>query len=140
MTNEVETGPNGRLRIEANPFRVRAMFAGHVLADTANALTVRRPGHDAVHYFPRHDVEMGYFGQTTSRTYDAELGEAVCHTLVMEGEIVESALCAFDEPLPGAEALRGYVRLSDDHFEVYELTAHDMAMAPRAAHVHRSVA
>ena len=140
MPNDFDTTRRDGLRIEANSFRVRAMFAGHVIADTANALTVFRPGREPVHYFPRLDVETGYFGRTAEKTYDAEFGEACCYTLVMEGEILERAACSYEEPLPGAEALRGHIRFADRHFEVYELSEHDMAAAPRATHVHRSVA
>ena len=128
------------IRIEANPNRVRAMFAGHVIADTGAALTVREDGKSPVHFFPRKDVETGYMGKTGHRTFDAALGEASCYTLVMEGEILENAVCAYDDPAPGMEALRGYMCFAEEHFEIYELNAGDMAAMPRATHVHRSVA
>ncbi len=128
-----------RLRIEANPYRVRAMFAGHVIADTTHALTVYEPGRSPAHFFPARDVETAYFGKTARRRTDAK-GEASGYTLVMEGEILEEAVCGYDDPTPGAEALRGHLCFAEHHFEVYELTPSDMAAAPRATHVHRSVA
>ncbi len=128
------------IRIEANPNRVRAMFAGHVIADTSAALTVREDGKDPVHLFPAKDVETGYMGKTGHRSLHHGLGEASCYTLVMEGEILENAVCAYDNPAPGMEALRGYLCFAEDHFEVYELNAGDVAAMPRATHVHRSVA
>ena len=140
MTDIIETGASPGVRIEANPFRVRAMFAGHVIADTKNALTLYRRGHAPVHFFPVKDVETGYLGKTGPRRHDDELGAASCYTLVMEGEIVEGAVCGYDDPEGGAEALRGHLCFAEEHFEVYELTPSDMAAAPRATHIHRSVA
>ncbi len=134
------TSSGAPIRIEANPYRVRAMFAGHVIADTKGALTVYELGKSPVHFFPAKDVETGFMGKTAHSSHDDSLGEACCYTLVMEGEILENAVCAYDSPAPGAEALRGYMSFAEDHFEVYELNAGDVAAMPRATHVHRSVA
>ena len=110
MSEATATGPAPGLRIEANPFRVRAMFAGHVIADTAKALTVYEPGRRPAHVFPAEDVEMGYLGKTATRTFDPLKGEACCYTLAMDGEIVEAAVCSYEDPLPGAEARHDDVR------------------------------
>lgn len=139
MSEDVHTGPAAALRIEANPFRVRAMFAGHVIADTTGALTVHERGRRPAHFFPAVDVEMGYLGKTAERAFDPLKGEACCYTLAMEGEILERAVYSYEDPLPGAEALRGYMGFAEGHFEIYELTPSDMAAAPRATHVHHGV-
>jgi uncharacterized protein (DUF427 family) len=139
MIEDIETGPSPDFRIDANPFRVRAMFAGHVIADTTNALTVHERGRPPVHVFPVQDVETAYMGKTGERSFDPVRGEACCYTLRMEGEILERAACVYEDPLPGAEALRGYLSFADGHFEIYELTPSDMAAAPRATHVHHGV-
>ncbi|MDB5460670.1 MAG: hypothetical protein JWO72_2411 [Caulobacteraceae bacterium] len=140
MSETSFTDDASRLWMEANPNRVRAMFAGHVIADTTGALTVFEPGREPIYFFPRKDVETGYLGKTGHKIFDSVKGEASCYTLVMEGEIVENAVCSYEDPAPGAEALRDYLCFAEGHFEIYELTPSDMAMAPRATHVHRSVA
>ena len=139
MSEDFHTGPAPALRIDANPFRLRAMFAGHVIADTTNGLTVHEPGRRPVHFFPAEDVETGYLGKTAERTFDPVKGEACCYTLAMDREILERAVCSYEDPLPGAEALRGYMCFAEGHFEIYELTPADMAAAPRATHVHHEV-
>jgi uncharacterized protein (DUF427 family) len=126
--------------IEACPNRVRAMFAGHVIADSDDVLVLRQDGRRPMHFFPRDDVETGYLGETRDALADLQLGPGRCYTWVMEGEIVERAVCAFDEPPPGAEALAGRLLLSEDVFEIYELTERDLAVAPRATHAHGSTA
>jgi uncharacterized protein (DUF427 family) len=127
-----------RFTIQADPRRVRAMFAGHVIADSDDVLVLRRPGLPDLLFFPRDDVETGYLGETRDILADADLGEAHCYTWVMEGDIVEQAALSFDEPPMGAESLAGRLCLSQTVFEIYGLTERDLEMAPRATHPHGS--
>jgi len=138
-TTSSDTRPTG-LDIEADPRRVRAMFAGHVIADSIDVLVLRRPGRPDLRFFPRDDVETGYLGETRQTMADTDLGEAQCYTWAMEGEIVEQAACSFNDPPLGAEALAGRLCLSETVFEIYGLTAHDLEVAPRATHPHGSTA
>jgi uncharacterized protein (DUF427 family) len=120
--------------------RVRAMFAGHVIADGDDVLILGQHGRRPMHFFLREDVETGYLGETREGVDDLQLGRGRCYTLVMDGEIIERAVCAFDDPPVGAEALGGRLCLSEDVFEIYELTPRDLAAAPRATHVHGGAA
>lgn len=122
--------------IRTSSRRVRAMFAGHVIADSDDVLVLSRPGLPDMRFFPQEDVETGYLGATGRTSSDPDLGAATCYTWTMEGEIVEQAVCAFDNPPPGAEAVAGRLCLSPTVFEIYELTPHDLEAAPRATHVH----
>jgi uncharacterized protein (DUF427 family) len=126
--------------IDACTNRVRAMFAGHVIADSDDALVLRQPGRRPMHFFLREDVETGYLGETREGIDDLQLGPGRCYTWAMEGEIIERAVCAFNEPPSWAEALAGRLCLSGDVFEIYELTPADLAAAPRAKHAHGSTA
>lgn len=128
------------LDIRADPHRVRAMFAGHVIADSEDVLVLRRPGLPNLLFFPRDDVETGYLGETRDTLADADLGEARCYTWVMEGDIVEQAAISFNDPPAGAESLAGRLCLSQTVFEIYELTERDLEAAPRATHPHGSTA
>jgi uncharacterized protein (DUF427 family) len=139
MISDSAPGPF-RQSIEACPNRVRAMFAGHVIADSDDVLVLRQPGRAPMHFFPAEDVETGYLGETRQELNDLQLGPGRCYTWVMEGEIIERAVCAFDEPPAGAEPLAGRLCLSADVFEIYELTPRDLAAAPRATHAHGSTA
>jgi uncharacterized protein (DUF427 family) len=140
MIKSIQTGRAASIRIEANPNRVRAMFAGHVIGDTTHALTVHAQGQEPMHYFPRQDVETSYLGKTSRLTHDVGFGDASHFTIVMEGEIIENALWSYEQPAPGAEALKDYMAFSSRWAEVYELTERQMALAPRSSHVHRSAA
>jgi uncharacterized protein (DUF427 family) len=140
MIERIHSALAPAIHIEANPNRVRAMFAGHVIGDTTGALTVYTPGHEPAHYFPRQDVETSYLGKTSKLTHADGLGDASHFTIVMEGEIIENAIWSYEQPQDGAEALKGYMAFSPLWAEVYELTESQMAMAPRSSHVHRSAA
>jgi uncharacterized protein (DUF427 family) len=129
-----------QLEILAVPRRVRAMFAGHVVADSDYVVVLRRHGLPDQRFFPRDDVETGYLGETRDTVHDPDLGEGRCFTWVMEGDIVERAACAFENPPQAAESLAGLLCLSEAVFEIYELTESDLAAAPRATHAHGSTA
>ena len=137
MISDSAPAPRGLPSIETCPNRVRAMFSGHVVADSDDALILRQAGRRPMHFFPRDDVETGYLGETREGLDDLQLGPGRCYTWTMEGEIIERAVYTFDEPPPGAEAVAGRLLLAHDVFEIYELTPRDLAAAPRAVHVHR---
>ncbi|MGZ3275261.1 MAG: DUF427 domain-containing protein [Caulobacteraceae bacterium] len=126
--------------IETCPNRMRAMFAGHVIADSDDVIVLRLAGLRPMHFFPREDVETGYLGETREGLADLLLGPGRCYTWVMDGEIVERAACGFDQPPLEAEAIAGRLCLSEDVFEIYELTPSDLAAAPRATHAHGGTA
>jgi uncharacterized protein (DUF427 family) len=137
---DLPIGDTAALDIRADPMRVRAMFAGHVIADSDQVLILRRRGLPDLRFFPRDDIEMSYLGETGQILSDPDLGEATCYTCVMDGQIVERAVCAFDSPPRRAERLTGRLCLAEGVFEIYELTERDLAMAPRAAQPHGNVA
>jgi uncharacterized protein (DUF427 family) len=140
MISDSAAAASGLPPIETCPNRVRAMFAGHVIADSDDVLVLRQDGRRPMRFFPTQDVETGYLGETREGLTDLQLGPGRCYTWVMEGEIIERAVCTFDEPPAWAEALAGRLCLSEDVFEIYELTERDLAVAPRATHAHGSTA
>jgi uncharacterized protein (DUF427 family) len=140
MTSITVTTPTG-LRMETCPLRVRAMFAGHVVADSEAALKVYEPDRAMRWFFPRDDVETGYLGRVAGGgVYDPLVGHATCYTWVMEGRIVEQAVCEYERPALGAEPLARHLCLDDNVFEIYQLTERDLDAAPRATHMHGGAA
>jgi uncharacterized protein (DUF427 family) len=138
MISDSATAPIDQ-SIEACHNRVRAMFSGHVIADSDEVLVLRQRGRRPMHFFPREDVEMGYLGETRAGIDDLQLGPGRCYTWAMEGEIIERAACVFNEPPSWGEALAGRLCLSEDVFEIYELTPADLAAAPRATQQHGAI-
>ena len=131
-----DSAPRGLLPIETCRNRVRAMFARHVIADSDDVLVLHLAGRRPMHFFPQEDVEIGYLGETRETANDLHIGQGRCYTWAMEGEIIERAACIFDEPRLGAEPLAERIWLSEEVFEIYQLTPSDLAAAPRAVRAH----
>jgi uncharacterized protein (DUF427 family) len=128
--------PSLSLHIRPNYRRVRAMFQGHVIADTARALVVFEPGYAPVQYFPRQDVDLGYFGKTRHRSTCPHKGEASYYTITMDGLIAENAAWSYEEPIASASALKDRIAFYPNVVELYELSPAEEARMPYAAHAH----
>ena len=57
-------GPDHPISIARNQKRVRVSFAGTVIADTTQALTLKEASYPAVHYIPRADANMNLLKPT----------------------------------------------------------------------------
>lgn len=109
--------------------RWRARFAGHVIADTADAILLKEASYPQVVYFPKVDVEMSYFGQTDRHTTCPHKGQASYWTLTMEGRIEENVAWAYETPYPAMSPIAGHIAFYPDRVEIYEVD--DAAVNPR---------
>ena len=73
-------GPDHPITIERNPARVVVMFAGRVIADTREAITLREASYAPVHYVPRKDVDMTALVRSAHATYCPYKGDCACTT------------------------------------------------------------
>ena len=122
--------PSLALHIRPNYARVRAMFQGHLIADTARALLVFESGYAPVQYFPRQDVDMTYFGKTSHRSFCPHKGEASYYTITMDGLIAEDAAWSYEKPIAAATALKDRIAFYPNVVRLYELTAMEEARRP----------
>ena len=122
MQYETEGSPSDhRLTFEPCRRRVRARFANHIIADTEDCLILREGSLAPVYYFPVSDVEMGYLGRTEHLTHCPHKGDAAYYSVLIDGELAENAVWAYEDPKPTAEVLRGRVAFDEDRIEVYEI-------------------
>lgn len=119
-----------RIRMVANPRRVRALYENHVIADSADVITLHEEGLAPVQYFPREDVSMEYMAKTERRSNCPYKGDASYYSILMEGVFAENAVWSYEEPIHGMEALRGRVAFYTDKVEVYELADADRHSPP----------
>lgn len=120
-------GPDHEITITPTRRRVRARFAGHVIADSDEALVLHETGLPVWHFFPIEDVEMGYLGRTGHVAHCASKGDAATWTLTMEGEILEDVAKVYEDPQAIAEALRGRIAFDPRRIEVYEIDEDELA-------------
>src|SRR5262245_65585235 len=111
--------------------RWRAQFAGHVIADSHEALILDEVGHAPVVYFPRENVETGYFSRTDKVTHCPYKGEASHYTFLIDGQFAENAAWSYEHPKAGMEAITDRIAFYPDKVEVYAVD--DAAVNPRRA-------
>lgn len=122
------------VRIKANLNRVRAAFAGRVIADTRKALTVLETGCLPVFYFPRADVEMSRLSKTDHHTRCPYKGQASYFTLTVDSQSADNAVWSYENPIPAVLALRGYLAFYPDKVEIQEVAGGEESVEPHAVH------
>ncbi len=121
-------GPDHPITIEAAAGRWRARFAGHVIADSANAVILREADYPLVIYFPREDVAMEYMSRTDRGTHCPYKGDASYFTIVMDGQFAENSVWSYETPFPAMEAIADRLAFYTNKIEVYEVD--DAAVNP----------
>jgi uncharacterized protein (DUF427 family) len=122
-------GPDHPISIEPAAKRWRARYAGHVIADSTDALVLREADYPARIYFPREDVAMEYMSRTGRSTHCPYKGDAAYYTLLMDGQFADNAVWTYEAPFPAMEAIAGRLSFYPDKVEVYDV-ADEAAVNP----------
>lgn len=129
-------GPDHPIAVTPAATRWRARFAGHVIADSAEALVLQEASYPPVVYFPRKDVSMGFMGRTDRTTHCPYKGDAAYYTLLMDGQVAENAVWTYETPYPAMADIAGHVAFYPNHVEVYAVD--DAAVNPHHIEVGRA--
>ncbi len=114
-------GPDHPITLTPATRRWRALYEGHVIADTADALILQEANYPPVVYFPREDVGMEYMARTDRSTHCPYKGDAAYYTLLMNGHIAENVVWTYEQPYPAMELIEGRIAFYTDRVEVYEV-------------------
>jgi uncharacterized protein (DUF427 family) len=114
-------GPDHPITLTPAGKRWRARFAGHVIADSADALVLQEADYPPVVYFPRDHVEMGFMGRTDRSTHCPYKGDASYFTVTMDGQIAENAVWTYELPYPAMEPIAERLAFYTNKIEVYEV-------------------
>jgi len=114
-------GPDHPITISKNPRRVRVEVDGHVIADSADALTLQEPTYPAVQYIPRKDIEMGFFGKTAHSTHCPYKGDASYYTLSIDSQILENVAWSYEAPFPAMAQIDSHLAFYPNKVRVYEV-------------------
>ena len=98
--------PEHRVELERRGGRVTVRFAGAVVADSRDAVTVLETGHSSVHYLPRSDVRTDLLQRTARSTYCPFKGAASYWTLTVDGRVAENAVWSYETPYDECRELR----------------------------------
>jgi uncharacterized protein (DUF427 family) len=104
-----EPSPDHRITIERSAKRVRVTFAGKVIADTTQALTLYEAGYRPVHYIPRADADMSVLKPSANQTYCPYKGDASYFTIHADGRNADNAAWSYEQPFPAMAAIKDYL-------------------------------
>ena len=116
-------GPDHPIPVAAAPERERARIHDHVVADSGEAVVLQEAAYAPVVYFPREDVEMGFFSLSATTSVCPYKGRASYYTLTIDGEVIEDAAWSYETPYPHMEAIRGRLAFYPNKLEVYAVDA-----------------
>ncbi len=105
------------LSFTPGPQRVRVEVAGVTLADSARTLVLNETRLAPVYYFPREDVRMDLMEPSAHRTNCPFKGNASYWSLALDGRRIDNLLWSYEDPLPEARAIGGYVAFYDNLVE-----------------------
>jgi len=114
-------GPDHPITVTLNPKRVRALYQGHVIADSGHALSLKEAAYKAVAYFPREDVDMDFLARTALSTYCPYKGHASYYTIARDGEIAENAVWTYEDPYAAVDQIKGYLAFYPNQVEIHEI-------------------
>jgi uncharacterized protein (DUF427 family) len=110
-------GPDHAISIERNPARVVVSIAGHVIADTRNALTLRETDYSPVQYIPREHVDFTRLEKTDHATYCPYKGDCNYYSVPAGGEKSVNAVWTYEDPYPAVAQIKGHVAFYPDRVD-----------------------
>lgn len=113
-------GPNHPITTERNTHRVIVKIAGHVVADTRHALTLKEASYPAVQYIPRNDVDMTLLKRTDHSTYCPYKGECSYFSIPAGGERATNAVWTYEHPYEAVALIKDHVAFYPDRVDAIE--------------------
>jgi len=134
---QTATAPGYRVRYEPSSRRVRVVFNETTVADSRNAVLQLETRVPPVYYLPREDVRMDLMQRTDYRTHCPFKGNACYWTLRVGDAVAENALWSYEDPLPEAEPVRGYVAFYRSRMDAWYEEDAEVSIDPVGdAHAH----
>jgi uncharacterized protein (DUF427 family) len=114
-------GPDHPITITANPRRVRISAGGVVIAETADALTLKEASYPAVNYVPRKDANMGLLKRSERVTHCPYKGDANYFSIVADGNTIADAIWTYEAPFPAMTEISGHLAFYPDKVRIEEV-------------------
>lgn len=115
-----QPGPDHPITIARNPRRVRVRFAGKVIADTTQALTLQEADYPPVQYVPRGDADMAALQATAHHTRCPYKGEASYFSISAGGRTAENAVWSYEQPYPAVAEIKDHLAFYPDRVDAIE--------------------
>lgn len=107
------------VRIEPTGRRIRAVFAGEVVADTTRALLLFEKDHLPVYYLPLEDIRTDLLTPTDKHTHCPRKGDARYWTLTVGDRVAKDAIWNYPETIPSCPDITGYAAFYWDRVDAW---------------------
>jgi uncharacterized protein (DUF427 family) len=114
-----QKNPDHNVALEPEKRRVVVRFAGEVIADSRDVLTMNETNHGPVFYVPRKDVKMDRLTRTEHHSYCPYKGQASYFTLG-GARTSENAVWSYETPYDEVAAIKDYVAFYPDRVDAIE--------------------
>ena len=115
------SGPDHPISVERNAGRVIVSVAGHVIADTRNALTLSEAHYPAVQYIPRGDVDLALLVRSDRTTYCPYKGDASYFSIPVGGERSIDAVWTYETPYAAVAGIKDHLAFYPDRVDAIEV-------------------
>ena len=95
--------------------------AGAVLGESSNALELIEGDNPPVIYFPRADISMAFFDQSTTTSSCPFKGTATYYSLVAKSGTFVDAAWSYEDPKAGVEDIAGHLAFYSSKVAVEQL-------------------
>jgi uncharacterized protein (DUF427 family) len=113
-------GQEHPISVERNPTRVVVSVAGHIIADTREALTLREAHYPAVQYIPRKDVDMAQLTRSDHTSYCPYKGDAAYFSIPVGGERSINAVWSYEAPYTAVAAIKDHLAFYPDRVDTID--------------------
>ena len=110
-------GPDHPISIHRNSARVVVSVAGHAVADTRDALTLREADYPPVQYIPSEGVDFSQLERTDHATYCPYKGDCSYYSIPAGGKKSVNAVSSYEEPFPAVEQIKEHVAFYPDRVD-----------------------
>jgi uncharacterized protein (DUF427 family) len=101
--------PDHPISITRNNRRVVVKAAGHVIADTQEALQLQEASYPPVLYIPREDVDMSKLQRTDYTTYCPYKGDCSYYSIPCAGGKAINAVWSYERPYASVTAIENHL-------------------------------
>ena len=110
--------PGHVITLMPEPARVRILFKGMQIADTAHAIQLKEGSYPVCLYVPRADCRMEYFAESELRTECPFKGTARYWSLKTPDAEAKDAVWGYDNPFDQMAAIDLHVAFYPQHVEI----------------------
>ena len=112
--------PDHPITVTSAGGRVRVTFAGHVVADSDQALLLTEASYAPVFYLPPEHVDFAVLERTDHQTRCPYKGTASYYSIHLAGRIAQNAVWCYEQPFEVVAAITGYLAFYPDRVDGIE--------------------